>query len=568
MKTYHILGIAFLFLSTFSWAQPKQLSEQEIKAQEIFIEANKEKILGNYDEALKLYKEVLNKNKKNHAAMFEIAQMEMGVKNEENAFSQIEAALKLAPDQVWYNKFYVSLLEKRSRYDEAAKVYERLSELYPNEEEYYFEQAYFYATSNQHQKAIDAFDKLENLAGVNEEISIRKHRLFLSLNQPENAAKELAKLSEANPRNTKYRIMLAELYEQLDQKDQASKVYKEVLAIDPDNIQAKKAAGGNFKKSGNHSEYLQSLTSSFQNPEVNIDMKVKEMIEYIEIVHQTNDETLKKQATQLTQIVTEVHPKEAKAYSLHGDMLYNTGNPKEALAQYKKAIGLKKNIYTLWQQSFMIMAELRAHDELIDFSEQAMDYFPNQPSVYFFNGLANGQKNNHKEALNMFDEAFLMAGKNNMLKGDILVQKAQQYHGLKQYTNADKSLNDALEINPNNLQAQNTYAYLLAQRNEQLDKAEEMAKSINNKVPNQPVYQHTMALVLYKKKAYKDAKKWMEKSIASGGNNSPEILEHFGDVLYKLNEVDQAVSKWQEALDKGGDLNTLQKKITSRKLVE
>ena len=75
-KTHTILLLLFggIFFS-FNALGQKTYSEEEVNTEKIFIEASQEKILGNYENAVDLYNEVLKRDKDNHAAAYELARM-------------------------------------------------------------------------------------------------------------------------------------------------------------------------------------------------------------------------------------------------------------------------------------------------------------------------------------------------------------------------------------------------------------------------------------------------------------------------------------------------------------
>ena len=72
------------------WAQAPRVSEAEVNTQKVFIEANREKILGNYENAAYLYKEVLKKDGKNHAAYYELARIHDVLDQDSEALKAIQ----------------------------------------------------------------------------------------------------------------------------------------------------------------------------------------------------------------------------------------------------------------------------------------------------------------------------------------------------------------------------------------------------------------------------------------------------------------------------------------------
>jgi hypothetical protein len=57
--------------------------------------------------------------------------------------------------------------------------------------------------------------------------------------------------------------------------------YRQILAINPDDTRAKLALAGAEKANGNTSEYLVSISPVINNPAIDIDVKLEELIPYV-----------------------------------------------------------------------------------------------------------------------------------------------------------------------------------------------------------------------------------------------------------------------------------------------
>ena len=566
---YNIFFFLVCFLgSTWSGNAQKLYSEEEVNIEKVFIDANKEKILGNYENAAYLYKEVLKQDKTNHAAAYELARIYDVLEKNDKALGSIKMAVAWDGTNPWYQMFLADMLDKNGKYKEAAKIYEDLIEKDSNNEYYYSKWAFFLVKSKAPEKAIKVYDMLENKIGINEELARKKHTLYLGIGNTKKATTEYQQLVRAYPSNIDYRYLLADFYQKVGERDQAIATYKNILEIEPDDAVASLAIAESMKSGGDDISYLNSLKPVFEKPDVDIDLKVKEIIPYIRKVADTGDKNLAIAAIQLSDILEIIHPKEAKSFSVAGDLLYHSGRNKEALEKYKHAISLDNTVYSIHEQIMYIDLELKYYDDLLAISEKAMDIFPNQPKSFYFNGIANSWKNNSMEAINSFQQALMMSRKNPRLKFDLHYRLGSEFHKIKNYKLSDKNFEEALKLNPKDYNLLNNYSFFLAQRGANLQKAKEMAALANELRPQQPTFQDTYGWVLYKMKEYAAAKEWIGKALTTGGEDMPEILEHFGDVLYQLDEVDNAIQYWQKALDKGATSEKLEKKIADKKLYE
>ena len=559
-----VFGLAFPVLG-----QNTRTTEEEVNTQKIFIDANREKILGNYEDAAYLYKEVLKRDKENDAAAYELARVYDALDKDDKALNSIKLALAIEKENNWYKMFLADVYEKKQEFKKAAEIYEALAKEDPKHADYYFsKQAFYLIKANNPEKAITVYNQLEQEIGISEDVIRKKQSLYLGIGKEREAAGELKKLITAFPSIIEYHHVLAEFYTSTGKSSEANEIYRQILEIDSEDAKAtiQLAAANGEKQEG--TTYLASLKPIFQKSDADIDLKVKELIPYISQVAKTKDLSLANACIELTQILEEVHPKEAKTYSAYGDLLYHSGRKKEALPKYERAVELDNTVFPIWEQIMYIYTEEYNIEGLLSASEKVIDLFPNQAKSYYFNGLANNELGNFSEAINMYQQAMMMSRRNPVMQSDLLRRMGAAYFQLKKYDRSDKAFESALQLNPKDYMALNDYSYYLASRGEKLEKAKEMITAANQLQSNKVVLQDTYGWVLYKMKDFDGAKEWFGKAMTNGGNQMPQILEHYGDALFQLNDIDGATQHWQMAMDKGAQSELLEKKIADRRLYE
>ncbi len=463
-KTYlffFLLLVCTLLSNNLQAQAPKTVPEEEVNIQKIFIDATKDKLLGKYEEAIVLYKEVLKLDKNNHAAAYEMARLYEVLDKDEKALTSIKMACALDANNEWYKMLLADLYHKNNKNKEAASIYEDLSKANPTSEFFYSKWAFHLISAKEIDKGIKVYNDYEKKFGVTEEVVRKKHALYLGQGNPKKAEAELKKLIKRFPRAVEYHHLLAGFYTQTGQDDKASETYNTILDLDPENAKAKIAIAGKNKTGNNDIMYLTSLIPVFEKQDVNIDLKIKELFPYINKVAETKDDELKVATLNLAKILSQVHPEEAKSFSIYGDLLYYTGNTDDAVSKYKKTIELDKTVFTVWEQLMYIYHEQNDMESLLNITNDAMDLFPNKAKACYFNGVANSEMNNHKDAINIFRQALMMTAKNPRLKLDILTKIGRSYYMTKKYDKAEKSLTDALEMNPKDPTALEYYGDLL-----------------------------------------------------------------------------------------------------------
>jgi tetratricopeptide (TPR) repeat protein len=323
-----------------------------------------------------------------------------------------------------------------------------------------------------------------------------------------------------------------------------------------------------YKIKGEDAMALEYLNRAFSNPQLNIDVKVEILFKnYLRLLMEGKDDN-KEEAFILAQLLIEAHPGEAKAHAIYGDMLYQDEQMEDALAQYEQALEIDSSVFEVWQQVFFIHNELRNHEALEKASASALELFPSQPLIYFFNGIAKNQLKKYNEAVEILKLGEGMVIENRVLKSQILSSLGEAYNSLEDFANSDSSFEKALIYDPSNAYTMNNYAYYLSLRAANLERAKEMSYRSIQLVPNNASFEDTYAWILYKMEEYKQAREWIEKAIEHGQEENPVILEHYGDILFKLGEVDKAVSYWQKAKSLGSESELIGKKIADKKIYE
>ena len=557
-----------LLLSQISMlAQTGGVTEADLALESIFIEGNREKLLGNWDKAIEKFEAVLEKDRDNAAAAYEMARVYEAKKDLENAEKYGLKAVEWDGTNEWFRMYLAEVYQKNNKDNLAAMQYEELAKQQPYNEGFYQQWAYYLVRSSQPEAAINVYNELEKKVGIHEEVTRHKHTLYMGMGNTKMAAAELEKLIQKFPSNASYWHLLGTFYEQVGEKAKAREVYQKILEINPDDARAKIALAEESK--GNDDvRFLNSLKPVFEDPKTDIDTKIKEIFPYVNELASSGDKNIGNTLLALTSVLAAVHPDDAKSHSVLADVLYYTGQPDKALEQYRKTLELDDTKWSVWEQMLYIYMDKKEYNNLIKASEDALDIFPNQATAYYMNGAGYNGQGLYKEALSSLQQALIMASRNPRLRYDVLNETGKSYFYLKQYNKSDNAFEEALKINGKDPVVLKNYSYYLAARGEHLDKAKDMAVQLNTVAPHHPMSLHAMAFVLYKMKDFKTAKDWLDQALQKGGNEDPAILEHYGDVLYQLGKPTEALQYWQQALDKGGNSEFLERKVKEGKMLE
>ena len=421
--------------------EAKIVPEAEVDRQSLFIDAERERLLGHYDKAIDGYKKFLYDNDGNAAAWYGLARTYETAKDLTNALDAVGKAVALEPENQWYAIFQADLMEKTGNTKEAVRIYDGLCKRFPTTPEFWQKLAYLSVLNNDPKAGLKALDQLEKLTGITEETADKKHLIYLGMGDAKKAAAELQKLADTYPGRLEYRHRLAEFYENAGDKNAARRVYEDILRRDPDDDVAQLAV---LEKAGSDMAHVNALKPLFQNPAVSIDAKVKELLPYFDKLNAQTDPALVEGLLDLGQLVEKAHPDDPKAWSLSGDLYYYANRPAEALTRYRKCIQLSPSVFSVWANALAILQAQKNYDELLNMAEKAMDDFPNQALAYYYYGVAATEKGRTDDAIAQLEQATLMAGNNIGLRLDIQDQIGLALLRKKDYAGAKARYEQAL----------------------------------------------------------------------------------------------------------------------------
>ncbi len=523
-------------------------------------------MLGNYIEAAKLYEKCLEMNPNDDASLYELSKINLMENNTEEALVQIRRATEIDPYNSYYLVLYANVLQAFEKYGEAAKVYQQLIELSPLNLDYYNQLAVSYLYEGKSMDAIKVYNDLEQKIGITEEFSMKKQSIYLQEKKVDKAVMEIEKLIDQYPTETKYYAILAELCLSNGMNKKAEEAYAKIAEIDPDNPYIHISLADFYRKNGNKGQAFEELKIGFANPNLDIDSKVQILINYYTVTEIYED--LKDQALELSEILIETHPDDPKAYSMYGDFLYQDKRLEESRDAFRMVISLDSSKYLVWEQLLFVESEINDIDAMLEESLQTIELFPEQPLPYLFAGGAYSQKKEWEKCVTVLNKGLYFVVNNILMEAQFYAYLGDAYNQLGDDPKSDEAYDNVLKLDPDNDYVLNNYAYYLSLRNENLEKAAEMAKRATELKPNSPANQDTYGWVLYKMGNYTEAEIWIGKSIENEEEASGVLLEHYGDVMWQLGNTEKAYVYWLKAKEKGEGSDFLDQKIEEKKLIE
>lgn len=578
-----LLFILALVVPEFSHAQKKKRSGEDSpqgirlrEAEFYFTEGEKFFILEDYAKALVYYQRAADINPDNGTIQYKIAEVLSKSEKQEDllkASASIEQALKLDNENKYFYLLAADIYNGLGRFEKAARTYESMMNEIKGTDEYLYDLAAVYQYAEQPEEALKAYDRAEKVFGVTEVSSVQKIKLLLEAGKKPEALAEGEKLMKAFPDEGRYVMAFTEILSNNGMRDDAIRYLEAFVKTHPDSGGVKMLLAGFYRDMGLEEKARPFLLSLFEDTDIDLRSKLIILGAYNAELHENiakkvSDPDKQAFATQLYEKLQRTYPGDPSVHIIGGDLYLSTGKNREAQAEYLKAVETGAAVtFEVYENLLFLEVKLEQWDQVIRHAEEALEIYPNQSMIHYFNGVAHLRRRHYPEAIASFEQARRLAASNAALSGEINSQLGEAYNATREYAKSDKAYEEALTFNPNNAVVLNNYSYYLALRKENLEKAEKMSATLIKSHPENPIFLDTYAWVLFTREKYKEAKKVIERAITTGKATATHF-EHYGDILYKLGDIDGAVRQWEKARGLNANSETLNKKIANRKIYE
>ena len=557
--------VVFCLLNTifFSFAQTEekhQINEDEKKYIRIYFDAEKHKLLEEYDRALIRYEECVKLNPQEPSAYNEIAKIYFYSNEWENAEYYIKQAISLDFNNQWYHYLLIDIYVVQNKLLEQLAVYDDLIIIEPNNYLFHLQKTLVLKDLKLYKKAIKFIKKTESKFGASNELLVEMISIYLLQDNFSSAEKVAVKLLKKFPQNKLGYHELAKVYMHYSQYDKAINTYNQLLEINPDEPRAIIATYKIYKNQNdlqNQIKYLKKIATSLT---INIETKKNLFYEILISPSPISEIELKP----IVERALEMYPNDPLFNLIMGDISAKEKKYNQAIINYNQALKTvfvkDQYIYNKLMEIYFVLGD---YQSVINTANEAVEKHPFDAGFYYFKGLAMVNTKEYDGALKALLKGEQYVIDNPVFKSDFFALLGDIYHDLKDDTSSDQAYENALKYNNKNTFVLNNYSYYLSLRGVNLERAKEMTIKCNELTQNEPKasFLDTYAWVLYKLKEYKLAKEQIKKAIDLD-KNSATLWEHYGDILYQLGHVDEAVIKWKRAFLLNETNPLLREKIT------
>lgn len=559
-KLHFLVGATLVSFQAFGQGTVAPSTNRDSNmVKQLFFAGLREKMSENYVVASTNFNKIVGLDPNNHAAYFELANANLRLDKLSEAEQNIKQAIKLNAGNLWYWRLLGEVYKRTNKMPELIEVFNQLIRLDPENDAYYFDKANAQFLGNQLDAAKKTYEEIQAKFGESRDLVNARKRLQSNGNATES---DIVKLLEGNQADVKNYLYASGLLLQKGNDPEALKVLTKAQQLEPNNFEVNLALADIYRKQKNDEAAFSSLKLAFESNEMPLTEKVKIIAA---LFPKLNQPIVAKHVTELSKLVAEKNPADAKALALYGDVLYQQNHLKDALAQYQAALKLNEQVYVVWEQVINIQTLLGHYEEAIKVGDEALSIYPNQASLYYYMAYALFKTGKYEPAQSNLKTSLQLDVENKSLQAQIYALQGDIYINQNNFALAKTAFEKAISTEPDNYLIMNNYAYYLALRNDDLTKAAKYAETAANAMPNNPSIVDTYAFILFKQQKYDLAKTWIEKALQNNSSKNGVYLERYGDILFMKGEKDAALIQWQKAKEAGNGSEVLIKKINEKK---
>lgn len=477
------------------------------------------------------------------------AQIYLTRRNVQEATQMLERILKIDSTNIdaLYNLAQLLELKDKSR---TKNIYEKILELQPENRIVLENLLTLYYEEKNFEKSEEILKRLIYNEPSDVELRMRLISLYQELGKQEEANKILQEVSERFPDEPLPKLQFVEILINESKYNDAIRTTIELLRIVDDNLQLKISVYDYLVSRAIRDTIFRGYLNNFLIDRMKQDDSLAFVYsDILGVIENENVSSLKFSFNYRDDVRIEIVKK-------FGFQFYFDG-------LFRQSISLLNSIYNFYENDFdvnLILGQaylsLEDYNGSINFLKKANEINSQNPDLLVAISYSLGKLKRYDEAIDYSEKALLLDSKhrNALVNLGLLLDDAGYFE------KCDSLYEEALKYYPDDPTLLNNYAYSLAKRKVNLEKALAMSKKSLEKDSLVDSYLDTLGWIYFQMGEIREAEKYIKLAIDQGSPSS-EILEHMGDVYLQLNNIEEAKEYYRMALKLDPNNETLQNKL-------
>lgn len=509
------------------------------------------------EKALEIFNSVLDLDSMHSPTLYEIASYYLD-KDKDIALEYINRAIDADSTCVEYKNILARIYIMDRKYDAAAKIFEQLNKLEPNNQFNYHILSSLYIENKMPFAALTLLDSAQSRFGKAYEISATKRDLFATLKMFDKAIVEAQDIATDYPLNVDNLLALAELYGIQKNDSLATKTYNDARTLDSDNIKILMSMSDFYSRNKNNTAFLNTVLEIMKSKQVELDQKIEIFNSRVK-----NKEMYQGNYLQVNSIATTfaiLYPDDMRAMNLYASHLVSSGDAEQAVQIYKDRLRIDDKNIDVYNNIIDLEAYLNRADSVEKYSNLALELDPKNLDLHLRRSGVFQYQQRFEQASKALKKASKLTD-NDTIKSQIYCSLGDIEQFLGNSKKAISYYKQSLKYNSQNILTLNNYSYFLSTIDQDLETAKQMIEIVVAEQSNNPTYLDTQAWILYKLGEYEQAQKIMRSAISLDRDKNIELYVHYGDILHALGQDFMAIIYWRKALEGGYSADEIAKRI-------
>ena len=332
-------------------------------------------LLGNHDEAIAKYRELLAANPEYPSAHYGLGRLFFSIGWIDSALHHTRQACRIDGGNPWYKIQLARIYEHLRDSKNLIATWEDLVRSNPDVVDYYYSLSNAYLFAGNVPGSIEVLDRVEKRFGVTEAVSLQKQKLWNAIEKPDRARKELEKLAAAMPTEPRYNAILAESYMNEKNYSKALQYYNNILESNPNDENIHVSLAACHLAMNNMPQAYRHLRLGLVNPAIDCKDRMVYLSEFMR--NEMFFNAYSKLCFRLADTMAAQCPADDGHTLIYGQLLAAQERYAEAVAQFKAFLATDRSQYTVWEALLVCESQLADSNEaLIEDARQASELFP------------------------------------------------------------------------------------------------------------------------------------------------------------------------------------------------
>ena len=433
----HLAIVVIVVMALTAIAGKKEPAKQGVsladqrKAEYIFVQAQSEKLKGNYDAFYDLLAYAHEIDSTNTAISFYMGMSLLRMKNTtkercDQGLALMKTHFDAQPEDLYETTFYSDANMQLGHPEEALRALKVLNEYNPNRLELQVRLAEAYSQSGDFAQSNATYDSIAAIFGNAIQITSSKIENYMAMNDSAGALKEMHGLLSTAPQNATYNIAMSGLFQHYGMNDSALYYLDRAQLYEPDNGYIYLARAQYYNSTGDSVAYEQQIYSALTAEQLDVDTKLDVLLGYIRMQFAKEDTT--QRIDNLFTVLIEQHPHEAKIHQLYSEYLYAKKDLKGAVEQLGYCLDVNPTDADSWRNMVIINIMDDNYADAIKASEKALEYNPDNLDLYRYVAGCYHQMKSYSKAIDTYMKVLELADSTDLtLRSEVITGMGDTY---------------------------------------------------------------------------------------------------------------------------------------------